>query len=705
MSTVKASVIENQIAIVTFDRDDSKTNLIDAAFTRDLKAEVDSLVANESLKGIVLESAKSTFVAGGDLKMLGSITDENTDEAILLLEDLKASFRSLETMGIPVVACLNGSALGGGLEVALSAHHRIAVDSPSTRVGLPEVSLGLLPAAGGVSRVTRLLGLEKAIPFLTEGKQHRVAEAKTLGLIDEVVSTPEQLRDAALAWIQQNPEAHQPWDKKGYRLPGGLPNSPKIAQMLSIAPAMIKKKTQGCYPAANAILSAAVEGATLSIEAACRIETRYFMQLAKGPVAKNIISTLFFAKNGIESEARGLAKTVKPVSTVGIVGAGMMGAGIAWSCAISGLRVVLIDTDMSSAEKGKAYSQKLAEKRLSRGAWDEEKALHTLSMIDPSDDFAALSECDIVIEAVFEDRALKADVYKQILSAVREDTLLASNTSTLPITGLASSVEKPDQFIGVHFFSPVDKMPLVEIIKGEQTSTASVERALSFVAQIRKTPIVVNDGRGFFTSRVFKMFTYEGMAMLAEGVPAAVIENAAWLAGYPVGPLAVSDEVSITLMDRIRTQTQKDLASEGLEYQPHPGDSVIDRMLEWQRVGKASGAGFYEYPKNEKKRLWSGLESSFPVKEDYDLETLKERFLFVQAIESLKALDENVLTSVEAGNVGSILGFGYPAWTGGVLQYIRQCGKETFVARANEFVEEFGERFSVEAALIDQLGS
>ncbi len=699
MTDIQRTTLDNGIVVLTLDRANSKTNLIDDAFTQEFDTVVAELKAQQDLRGVIVESAKSTFVAGGDLALLSTVTDDNANQVIALLDRFRHSLRELETLGKPVVACLNGSALGGGLELALACHHRIAVTNPKTKVGLPEVTLGLLPAAGGVSRITRMLGLEQAIPFLTEGRLHSLSSAQRLGIISQMVTSADEARAEAIAWIDTHPESVAPWDANGFRMPGGLPQSSKTAQLLSIAPAMILKKTQGCYPAANAILSCAVEGATLSMDAAGRLETRYFLPLAKGAVSKNLINTLFFAKNKLEATCR--TDNAQTVTTVGVVGAGMMGAGIAWACAVKGLTVVLVDTDLAKAEKGKAYSESLVHKRLERKQLTAEQGQALLNRIQPSDSFEALRPCELVIEAVFEDRALKADVFRQIQANTSDHALLASNTSTLPISSLAESVNQPETFIGLHFFSPVDKMPLLEIIKGEATNEATVQRALAFAGQIAKTPIVVNDGRGFFTSRVFKTFTYEGMAMLAEGIPAAAIENAAWLAGYPVGPLAVSDEVTLTLMERIRRQTQADMAAENQPFVCHPGDAVIDRMLELNRVGKSSGGGFYQYPSGAKKQLWSGLAEHFGGQASFDLQTLKDRFLYIQSIEAFRALNDGIVTSKDEANVGSILGFGYPAWTGGAIQFAHQTGLANFVARAHELEQQCGERFNVSSMLIE----
>lgn len=705
MTLIQYQTEADGIVHLVLDRPDASANLIDRAFTDELSAAVERLQQTPDLTGVILRSNKSTFVAGGDLNLLSQVTEENQDQVLELLNSLKASFRALERLHKPVVACIEGSALGGGLELALASSHRIVVDDPGIRLGLPEVTLGLLPGAGGVSRLVRMLGLEAALPLLTEGRLLSPEQAESLGIVDARVTDADSLLDRARDWIKANPEVTAPWDQKGFRLPGGSPSQPKVAQMLSVAPAMIRCKTQGCYPAPLAVLASAVEGASLGIDAAGRIENRYFLPLVTGQVSKNLIQTLFFEKNAIESNVSRPATTAtpEPVARVGILGAGMMGAGIAWACAIRGVGVALLDVTPARAERGKAYSERLARKRIEQGRWSREQSQTLLDAIHPTDDYAELADCDLIIEAVFEDAGLKAEVTQMAEEQAKFSAILASNTSTLPITSLAEAVSQPERFVGMHFFSPVDKMPLVEIICGRGSSEASVARAYDFVRQIGKTPIVVNDSRGFFTSRVFRTYTYEGLAMLNDGVTAAEIENAAWLAGFPVGPLAVMDEVSLGLMRRVRDQTRQHLASENKVEPHHPGDATLDRMLDLERMGKAAGVGFYDYPEGGRKRLWPGLAEQFSSQpERMPLADLRDRLLYIQALETARIWDEGVLRRVGDANLGSILGLGYPAWTGGVLQFINQTGLTAFVERARQLAERYGERFIPPASLIER---
>ena len=702
MTTIRLETDENRIAHLILDRPNASSNLMDPAFGEDLARCLDALEALPDLAGVIVRSEKKSFMAGGDLDLLRRVDDDNAGTVLDLLNSLKRSFRRLELLHKPVVACLTGTALGGGFELALACTHRIVLDDPRIRVGLPEVTLGLLPGAGGVSRMVRLLGLEAAMPLLTEGRQLAPDAAEQQGLVHERAATVAALFDQAVAYIRANPEVCAPWDRKGFKPPGGLPNQPRLAPMLSVAPAMIKQKTHGCYPAPVAVLAAAVEGASLDIDAAGRIENRYFMPLAKGPVAKNLISTLFFQKNAIDGGGNRPRAEARPVRRVGVLGAGMMGAGIAWACASRGIPVVLLDVSREKAEHGKAHSEQLVAKRVGQGRWTEAQGQDVLASIQPTSDYADLKGCDLVIEAVFEDRGLKAEVTRAAEAAIGADALIASNTSTLPITSLATAVSDPARFVGLHFFSPVEKMPLVEIIRGEHSSDASLARAYDLVKRIGKTPIVVDDGRGFFTSRVFRTYTCEGLAMLAEGVPAAEIENAAWLAGLPVGPLAVMDEVSLGLLDHVRAQTRADLEAEGRAAPEQPGDAVLDRMLALKRLGRASGAGFYDYPAEGAKRLWPGLAETFGGSATVPLQDLKDRLLAVQALESVRILDEGVLNSVAEANIGSIFGLGFPAWTGGVLQYINQYGLEAFVERAHELARLYGDRFLPPASLVER---
>jgi 3-hydroxyacyl-CoA dehydrogenase/enoyl-CoA hydratase/3-hydroxybutyryl-CoA epimerase len=618
---------------------------------------------------------------------------------------IKGQLRRLETLGKPVVAAINGAALGGGWEICLACHRRIALDSSRVQLGLPEVTLGLLPGGGGVVRMVRLLGLEKALPYLLEGKKVRPDAALKAGLIHELASDKDDLLAKARAWILANPNAVQPWDEKSYKIPGGTPASPNVAQMLAIAPSILRDKTKGCFPAPEKIMCAAVEGAQVDFDTAQIIEARYFTELATGQVAKNMIGTFWFQLNQINaggSRPQGVAPYV--TRKVGVLGAGMMGAGIAYVSAVAGIEVVLKDVSQEAAEKGKRYSAKLLEKKVGRGQMSADKRDAILARIRASDKDADFAGCDLIIEAVFEDRDLKANVTAAAERVALVDALIASNTSTLPITGLATAVQKQDRFIGLHFFSPVDKMPLVEIIRGERTSAESLARGFDYVMQINKTPIVVNDRRGFFTSRVFGTFTNEGIAMLGEGVSAAMIENEARKAGMPVGPLAISDEVSLSLMSHIRQQTLKDLAEEGKSIAQHPAFAVIELMLnEYKRPGKAAGAGFYEYPAGGKKHLWPQLKTRFEKPEaQISQQDVRDRILFIQAIETVRCVEEGVLESVADANIGSIFGIGFAAWTGGALQFINQYGIRDFVARAQYLAEQYGERFLPPALLLEK---
>jgi 3-hydroxyacyl-CoA dehydrogenase / enoyl-CoA hydratase / 3-hydroxybutyryl-CoA epimerase len=701
MSSVIYEKDQNNIVHLILDKPNAGANLMDQEFTDSLVDAVAKL-SEDDYAGVIFRSNKSTFFAGGNLDDLYKTTPDTAHILYKMVDQLKLAMRELETSGKPVVACINGAALGGGWELALSAHYRIAL-SKGVTLGLPEVTLGLLPGGGGVIRMTRLLGLQAALPFLTEGKQFKPEKGKSLGLIDEIVDDSDALVAKAIDWIKANPKVQQPYDVKGYKVPGGKPSTPALAKMLPIAPAMMRAQTKGTLPAPESILSVMVEGLQVDTDTAMRIETRYFCELAAGQVSKNMINTFWYQLNEIKAGAA-RPKGVAPskVGKVGILGAGMMGAGIAYSSASKGIEVVLKDVSQENADKGKAYSQTILNKKVSKKRLSADKRDATLSLITATDKAQDLTGCDLIIEAVFEDRGLKAKVTQEAEAHLGDNAVFASNTSTLPITGLAEASARPKNFIGLHFFSPVDKMPLVEIICGAETSHETLAKAYDYVLQIGKTPIVVNDSRGFFTSRVFGTFANEGMAMLGEGIPAAAIENAAFLAGFPVGPLAVTDEVSMTLVEKIRNQTIKDIAAEGGEYLAHPADAVVDRMLEAERAGKLAGGGFYEYPEKGKKHLWSGLKAAFENSErEISLDEIKDRLLYVQAIETVRCLEEKVLTSVRDANLGSIMGIGYPVWTGGILQFINQTGLDVFIERANSLHAQCGERFAVPQLLID----
>jgi len=689
------------IVTLTFDAPGAPVNTMTAAWESAFADAVAGLQKEKaSIAGVILASAKKTFFAGAELKDVLKFSPDDGPQVFAWIQNIKKHMRALEKLGKPVVAAVGGTALGGGWEIALTAHCRIVLDDPRIELGLPEVTLGLLPGAGGVTKMVRLLGLQGAFPYLMEGKTLRPQEAAKLGLIQGLAANTEDLFRMAREWIRSNPAPIQPWDDEKYRMPGGSPSSPQISQMLAIAPAMLTEKTRGLLPAPEAILSCAVEGAYVDFDTAMRIESRYLAKLAVGQVAKNLI-TLFFNRTAIKSGAsvKGLRAADAPrwkAQKVGILGAGMMGAGIAWANATRGVPCVLKDVSIEKAQTGKSYSAKLLERRLKTGRATSAEAEKTLSLISPTADAKDLSGCDLIIEAVFEKRDLKAQVTKEAEPMLAENGIFASNTSTLPISGLATASRKPESFIGLHFFSPVDKMQLVEIIKGEKTAPDTVARAYDYVLQIGKTPIVVNDARGFYTSRTFGTFVQEGCAMLAEGIPAAVIENAARFAGMPVGPLAVIDETSMSLSVAVMDQTIADLKAEGKPLPPmHPGQEVIVRMVkELKRPGRAAGGGFYEYPKDGKKFLWPELAKIFGKPGvAYDIEELKERMLYRQSIETARCLQEGVLTTVHDANIGSIFGIGFPVWTGGALQYINHVGAAKFVQRADELAKKYGTRF------------
>ncbi|OZG70127.1 3-hydroxyacyl-CoA dehydrogenase [Hahella sp. CCB-MM4] len=712
MSAIHYTKDQDNIVTLTLDMPNQSANTMNADFRAAFASVISRLTEEkEQITGVIITSAKKTFFAGGDLRELIQVGPENAEAFFnMLTRDITLPLRKLETLGRPVVAAINGTALGGGWELVLACHARMAISDDKIRLGLPEVTLGLLPGGGGTTRLPRYLGIEKALPFLLEGKQISPSKAKSLGLVNELAGTSDEMLSAAKAWIKEHPDAAQPWDQKGYKIPGGTPTTPKVAQMLAIAPAMLKAKTKGCYPAPEAIISAVVEGTQVDFDTAQRIESRYFTQLVTSQIAKNMIGTFWFQLNDIKAgHSRPDIQSTKAVTKVGILGAGMMGSGIAYSCANSGIDVVLKDISQEAAEKGKSYSEGLLKKKVSRGQISEQHKEAVLERILATDNHQDLEGCDLIIEAVFEDSELKATVTRESEPFLTPDGVFASNTSTIPITQLAAASTAPDKFIGLHFFSPVDKMQLVEIIVGQETSEETLALAFDFVLQIKKTPIVVNDSRGFFTSRVFGKFVNEGIAMLAEGIHPAAIENAAELAGMPVGPLAVSDEVSLSLMSHIRDQSKKDLEESGFPWVPHPAEAVIDQMLaEFKRPGKAKGAGFYDYPANGKKSLWPGLIEHFTditKTKAASLQELKDRLLFVQAIDTVKCLEEGVLTSVKDANIGSIFGIGFAPWTGGAIQFINQYGLKSFVQRAEELAERYGDRFAPPKLLIEHAES
>ncbi|WP_326710166.1 MULTISPECIES: 3-hydroxyacyl-CoA dehydrogenase NAD-binding domain-containing protein [unclassified Streptomyces] len=711
-TTIRWEQDETGIVTLVLDDPNQSANTMNQAFKDSIAAIADRAEAEkDSIRGIIYTSAKKTFFAGGDLKDMMKAGPENAQHAFETGTGIKNSLRRIETLGKPVVAAINGAALGGGYEIALASHHRIALDAPGSKIGLPEVTLGLLPAGGGVTRTVRLMGITDALlKVLLQGTQYTPKRALENGLVHEVAVTPEEMLAQARAFIDANPESQQPWDKPGYRIPGGTPANPKFAANLPAFPANLKKQLNGApYPAPRNILATAVEGSQVDFETALTIEARYFTELVTGQTAKNMIQAFFFDLQAVNSGAnrpKGIEK--RTVRKVAVLGAGMMGAGIAYSCARAGIEVVLKDVTADAAARGKNYSEKLCAKAVSRGRTTQEKADALLARITPTAEPQDLAGCDAVIEAVFEDPALKHKVFKEIQHVIEPDALLCSNTSTLPITLLAEGVERAEDFIGLHFFSPVDKMPLVEIIKGERSGDEALARAFDLVRQINKTPIVVNDSRGFFTSRVIGHFINEGVAMVAEGIEPASVEQAAAQAGYPAKVLSLMDELTLTLPRKIRNETKRAVEEAGGTWAGHPSDVVIDRMVEeFDRPGRSGGAGFYEYVDGKRAGLWPGLREHF-TKSGYEIpfKDMQERMLFSEALDTVRLLEEGVLTSVADANIGSIFGIGFPGWTGGVLQYINgyEGGLPGFVARSRELAERYGERFRPTALLVEKAG-
>ncbi len=715
IGTFRISKDADNIVTLTMDDPSGSANTMNEAFKAALGELVDHLEGElkadpKSITGIVIASAKKTFFAGGNL---GEILAAKAQDAALITADINAmkrNMRRLELLPVPMVAAINGAALGGGYEICLCANHRIALDARGSQIGLPEVGLGLLPGAGGVVRAVRLLGIQDALlNVLLQGQRYSPRDALKNGLIDEVVDTPEEMFANAKAWIQANPKAVQPWDVKGFRIPGGSPSTPSFAANLPAFPANLRKQIKGApMPAPRNILAAAIEGAQVDFETASKIESEYIVDLITGQVSKNMITAFFFDMQYVNSGgARPAGYDTYKAKKVAVLGAGMMGAGIAYVCAKAGIEVVLKDVTLSAAEKGKAYSAKIVAKSVSRGKLTQEQADAVLALITPTATPEDVAGADLVIEAVFESVELKNKVFGEIEHLVAPDAVLGSNTSSLPITVLAKGVQRAEDFIGLHFFSPVDKMPLLEIIAGEQTSDATLAKALDLAKQIKKTPIVVNDSPGFFTSRVIGTFINEALAMVGEGVDPQSIEQACTQAGYPVGALALSDEIGLTLMRKVRLEARR-IAPEA-SWLAHPGERVLDRMIdEFDRLGRTAGKGFYEYENGQKAGLWPGLREAFgsagneQVVGTAALAELKERMLFIESIETMRCFDEGVLRSDAEANIGSIMGIGYPAWTGGAVQHIKgyEGGPAGFVARAHELTAKFGDRFAPPASLI-----
>jgi 3-hydroxyacyl-CoA dehydrogenase/enoyl-CoA hydratase/3-hydroxybutyryl-CoA epimerase len=692
---------DDGILVATMDLPDRPMNVVGDALMAGIAEAAERLATDPDVKGLVLASAKADFCAGGDLDNMFTWTrPEQPFEASMAM---KRVLRRMETAGKPVVAAIAGHALGGGLEIALACHARIVVDDPRLKLGQPEVKLGLLPGGGGTQRLARLVGLQAALQVCAEGHDIAPAKALEMGLVTELASDRDDLMFKARTWCATHEKSRQAWDAPKFRWPGGDARTPQALQLFSIAPSIAAARSHGNYPAVTHIMSCLFEGGLLDFDRACELESRFFAACVMSQASKNMIGTLWFQLNAIKKGASrppGVPKS--KVGTLGILGAGMMGAGIAHVAAKAGIGVVLVDTTLEAAEKGKAHSHGLLDKAVRRGRCTPEQRDAQLARIVPTTDFAQLAGCDLVIEAVFEDRAVKAGVTAKAEAVIGEGAVFASNTSTLPITGLAQASRRPANFIGLHFFSPVDRMPLVEIIVGAQTSDETLARGFDFVQQIGKTPIVVDDSRGFYTSRVFATYVMEGIAMLREGVHPRHIEAAGLQAGMPMPPLALQDEVSLSLSLHVAEQTRKDLADEGRPTPPeHPGMAVIRQLCEAGRIGRKAGRGFYDYDEDG-KRLWPGLVEMFaPAAEQPPQRELIDRLMFAQANEAARCLEEGVLRSVADGNIGSILGWGFAPFHGGALQFIDAMGAPAFVARARQLAAAHGPRFDPAAIVVE----
>jgi 3-hydroxyacyl-CoA dehydrogenase/enoyl-CoA hydratase/3-hydroxybutyryl-CoA epimerase len=698
--TIKTECDDSGILTLTFNDPGRSMNVLSGEVISELAHTLEAAVLDPQVKALLICSAKAGFVIGADLRELLQILENRPTlaEGCRLSQRLTLVLRMMETCGKPVAAAINGTALGGGLELCLACHYRVLADDPKALMGLPEVTLGLLPGAGGTQRLPRLVGVAGALPLLTTGNSIAPHQALKLGIV-HALAAPSDVVMQAREWLLSSPAPVQPWDKKGYDLPGGGVMTPPVAQALMHATARVARTTQRNYPAPIAILSAVFEGCSVPIDAALKIESNHFATLMVGPVPRNMIRTLFVSKGLVDKLAyRPTGIAAKPVRKLGVIGAGMMGAGVAHVAARAGIPVILLDSSQALASRGKAYSENVLTKECERGRLGTEAALASLKRITPTAEYADLAGCDLVIEAVFEQRALKADVIRKCETVISNTVILASNTSTLPITSLAQNLQRPEQFIGIHFFSPVERMPLVEIIVGRQTSQETLARALDFVATIRKTPIIVNDGRGFYTSRVFATYTAEGMKLLEEGVNPALIENAAVAAGMPVGPLAVSDEVTLELQYNATLQAERDLG--GAFVAPANYQVLKTMVIDLKRIGKRAGHGFYEYPPNETKYLWPGLSTLFPLAAiQPSLNEVKQRLLHIQALESARCFEEGVITRAADADIGSVLGIGFPSYTGGALSYIDTLGIDRFVADCAYLADRNGTRFEPSAWL------
>lgn len=709
----KVETDQDGIALITWDMPDKSMNVFTLEVLTELDKITDQIVGDEAVKGVVFTSGKSTFSGGADLTMITGMfetvkkeTAKNPEAAQQIVFDLVGKmtwlYRKIETCGKPWVSAINGVCMGGAFELSLACHGRVAADSPAVKMGLPEVKVGIFPGAGGTQRVPRLTNAQDALQMMTTGQNLSPQRALAMGLIHEIAE-PKKLVQAAKAMILGGLKPVQPWDVKGFKLPGGPIWSAQGAQLWPAASAILRRETQGNYPAAAAILKCVFEGLQVPIDLGLKIEQRYFTHILQTPEARAMIRSLFISLQELNKGAR-RPSDIKPVKLrkVGVVGAGFMGASIAYVTAKAGIAVVLIDRDMEAANKGKAHSEGLVQKAVQRGKSSKEAGEKLLSLITASADYADLADADLVIEAVFEDREVKRMVTEAIEAHIRPNCIYASNTSTLPITGLAKNSKRPKNFIGIHFFSPVDKMMLTEIILGRKTSDKALAVALDYVAAIKKTPIVVNDTRGFFVNRCVLRYMNESYNMLVEGVPPAMIENAAKMAGMPVGPLSLNDEVAIDLSLKIVRATIADLGENAVD--PRHLE-LIERMVEKEgRFGRKNGKGFYDYPdKPAKKHLWPELKKLYPQQdpENVSVDELKKRFLAVIALEAARTMEEGIVTDPREADIGTILGFGFAPHTGGALSYIDEMGAGEFVTLCKGLQRKFGKQFKPPRLLVE----
>jgi 3-hydroxyacyl-CoA dehydrogenase/enoyl-CoA hydratase/3-hydroxybutyryl-CoA epimerase len=710
----KLEIDGDGIALVTWESPGRSMNVIDLKVIEELSAIVEQVAADAAIKGAVITSGKETFSGGADLTLLeglgrvfqdlGKTKGPEAAATALFEESRKLSqlYRRLETSGKPWAAAVNGTALGGAFELMLACHHRVAAQNPKTRLGLPEVKIGLFPGAGGTTRVARMLAPADALQFLLKGDQLRIERAKGLKLIDAIVPAADLVKTAK-DWVKQNPKAKAPWDTDGFRLPGGPVYSKAGMMTFPAANAIYRRETHDNYPAARAILQVVYEGLLLPFDLALRVESRYFANILRSPEAAHMMRSLFVSLQDINKGARRPA-TVPPskLKRIGIIGAGFMGASIGYVTANAGLEVVLIDRDQESADKGKALSLRLVSDQVNKGRASAADRDALMGRITASADYASLKDCDLVIEAVFEDRKVKVETIKKAQAAMGRNTVFGSNTSTLPISSLAAEFDDPSRFIGIHFFSPVEKMMLVEIILGKNTGDAALAVALDYVRAIRKTPIVVNDSRGFYTSRVVGTYIREGHLMLAEGIPAAMIENVGRMAGMPVGPLSLNDEVALDLAWKILKATEADLGADAID--PRQKALLADMVEARGRLGRKNGKGFYDYPEKGPKKLWPGLAELQKKKLDpdtIDVAEMKHRLLAIQALETARCFEEKVLTDVREADVGSILGFGFAPFSGGTLSYIDMMGTKNFAALCAGLAKRYGPRFAPSPLILE----